>query len=105
MRNAREELPNGLPREQTSSAKDIAIANERHSFLNDPELTKQRGVPERSLRRWRTRFRQAEELYGRGYVGLLPRYGQQGNHSTRLPSQVYELADQVIREVYMTPTA
>lgn len=88
---------------QRASSKDIAIANKRHSFLNDPELAKESGVPERSLRRWRTRFRQAEELYGRGYVGLLPRYGRQGNHSIRLPSQVYELADQVIRDVYMTP--
>lgn len=88
---------------QRASAKDIAIANERHAFLNDSELAKKRGVSERNVRRWRNRFRQAEELYGRGYVGLLPRYGRQGNHSTRLPSQVYELADQVIREVYMTP--
>jgi putative transposase len=88
---------------QRASAKDIAIANERHAFLNDPELAKKRGVPKRSLRRWRRRFRQAEKLYGQGYLGLLPRYTREGNQATRLPSQVYELADEVIREVYMTP--
>jgi transposase InsO family protein len=95
--------PDALALIQRASSKDIAIANERHAFLNDPNLAKQRGVSERNLRRWRMRFRQAEELYGQGYVGLLPRYSRQGNHAPRLPSQVYELADQVIREVYMTP--
>jgi transposase InsO family protein len=95
--------PDALALLRRASSKDIAIANERFAFLNDPGMAKQREIPERSLRRWRVRFRQAEELYGNGYVGLLPRYLRQGNHAPRLPPQVYELADQVIREVYNTP--
>jgi len=88
---------------QRASSKDIAIANQRHTYLNDPDLAEQSRVPERNLRRWRLRFWQAEELYGQGYVGLLPRYSRQGNHTARLPVQVYDLADHVIREVFMTP--
>ena len=97
------ESPDAVTLILRASSKDIAIANKRHAFLKDPNLAKQRGVPERNLRRWRMHFRQAEELYGQGYVGLIPRYSRQGNHAPRLPSQVYEIADQVIREVYMTP--
>jgi energy-coupling factor transporter ATP-binding protein EcfA2 len=75
--------PDALVLLQRASSKDIAIANERYAFLNDPDLAKQRGVSDRNLRRLRMRFRQSEQLYGQGYVGLLPRYNQQGNHEPR----------------------
>ncbi|HEY5911661.1 MAG TPA: TnsA endonuclease N-terminal domain-containing protein [Verrucomicrobiae bacterium] len=88
---------------QSASPKDIEIANERHAFVMDAALAKENGVPDRNLRRWRLRFRRAEELYGKGYLGLLPRYSRQGNHAARLADKIYEIADEVIRDVFMTP--
>jgi putative transposase len=38
-------------------------------------------VPARTLRRWVARFKEAETVYGTGYIGLLPRTAQCGNRT------------------------
>jgi hypothetical protein len=47
--------PDAVALLQRASSKDIAIANERYAFLNDPDMAEQRAVPQRNLRRWRMR--------------------------------------------------
>ena len=60
-----------------ASPADLAIANQRYSMLfpTPPmdELHSTILVPERTLRRWRASFRQAEAETGSGFHGLLPR--------------------------------
>lgn len=62
-------------------------------------------TPERTLRRWRSDFRHAEEIYGKGYgyLGLIPKVAERGNRVPRLGQIVYDLADTVIREEYLSP--
>ena len=86
-----------------ASPEDLAAANERHSFLKDLQLAQEHVISQQQIRRWRRQFQNAEEVYGNGYVGLLPRVSRRGNRTLRLPTQIYEIAAQVIQEVFMNP--
>ncbi len=61
------------------------------------------GVPPRTLHRWVARFREAEEQFGSGYVGLLSRKASQGNREPKAPSAPRELMDTFITEQFETP--
>ena len=95
--------PDVLALLQGATSDDLANANLRYALLHDAKLAKGSGLSKRTFRRLRHSCRRAEELYGLGYVGLLRRYSWRGNRTPRLPTRIYEIADQVIREVYLTP--
>jgi putative transposase len=55
----------------------------------------------RTLRRWVQKLRKAEASYGCGYVGLLSRTHQQGNHQPKSPADLSELLDNLeLQQVY-----
>ena len=60
-------------------------------------------IKPRTLRRWVQQFREAESLYGCGYVGLLPRTSSQGNRQPKAPTESRELLDKFISEHFETP--
>lgn len=98
-------------RERFNSAtrKDLEIANQRYELIF-PEFgvdgPVESDVSERTLRRYRAAYRETEELYGCGYVGLLPdRDGDgngQGNHEPKLPADTRQLTDEFIDNKYET---
>ena len=59
------------------------------------------GVPERTLRRWKQRMREAELEYGRPYLGLL-RQPNKGNPEPKLPERSRALMEHVIEDCYET---
>jgi putative transposase len=59
-------------------------------------------VPDRTLRRWQSYFRQAERTYGDGFVGLLPRCHLRGNRNAKLPETTHALIAQFISADYET---
>jgi transposase InsO family protein len=59
-------------------------------------------VPDRTIRHWLRSFRQAEAIYGDGFVGLLPRHHQRGNRNARLPDKTRALIAQFIDMDYET---
>lgn len=65
--------------------------------------TTQPTVSARTVRRWLARYRAAERDLGCGYLGLLPQRQQRGNRTTRLPTAVQTLMDQVITTRYERP--
>jgi putative transposase len=69
-----------------ASEHDLEVANRRLSVL---QICKHGGeglnVPERTLRSWAARYREAEASDGNGYVGLLPNTAKRGNREPRLP--------------------
>lgn len=87
--------------------KDIEIANQRYEIIqpylqeNTPPITK----VNRSIRRWRDNYLEAEKLYGQGngYVGLLPRHLDKGHHEKLDPGLV-DYMKQYIDDHYFTPT-
>jgi putative transposase len=60
-------------------------------------------INERTLRRWVKQYRTAEENYGCGYVGLLPKTRSRGNRKPKAPSESRELLDKFIAEHFETP--
>ncbi|MDZ8052206.1 MAG: DDE-type integrase/transposase/recombinase [Aulosira sp. ZfuVER01] len=87
--------------------KDIQTANERYDqiklyFEDDaPPITK----VNRSIRRWRDRYREAEKLYGKGngYLGLLPQHLDKGHHQ-KLDVALVAFMNEFIEENYFTAT-
>lgn len=88
----------------STSENDLETASLRTRLLRDPEAAAR--FPERTLRRWRSDLRQAEEIYGKGYgyLGLIPKVAERGNRVPRLPQIVYDLAETTIREHFLSPT-
>lgn len=85
-----------------ASKQDLAQANRRYREIV-PFLFEISSTPaNRTQRRYLEKFRQAEKDYGRGYLGLLPKHYQKGNHHQKRDEQVLELAQQHIKDCYET---
>lgn len=83
---------------------DLEEANKKYEivikYLNGEhiELT----VTDRTLRNWIKKYNDAEELYGNGYVGLLPQTKKRGNRDSKLPTETKDIMDKLILESYET---
>ena len=77
---------------------DLKTANERVSVLKRHMEGGANGVtvPARTLCSWLARYRLANEKYGNGYVGLLPKTGSRGNRKPRLPEASRNLLDEFV---------
>ena len=84
---------------------DFHEANRRYALLapvleghnmNNPS------IPERTIRSWLARWRQAEGRYGSGYVGLLPQRQNSGNRNPKLPESTQALMEAFIANDYET---
>ena len=88
-----------------ASPQDLQIANQRYHLIA-PILKGHKepaeAVPERTWRRWVQRYRQAEQSWGCGYVGLIPLRSRRGNRAVKLSSVSQELVAQFIEEQYET---
>lgn len=71
------------------------------AYMRGESLPIKLGVPERTLRFWASQYRIAEESYGIGYVGLLPRR-KVGNIRSKLPTSTKELMNDFIENEYET---
>jgi transposase InsO family protein len=84
----------------------LRVANERFDIvrrhLNKEVSQEGRAVPERTLRLWVSKYKQAEHQHGSGYLGLIPRTTQRGNRSSRLPETSRTLLKKFIEEDYET---
>lgn len=83
---------------------EFAIANYRFNLIHERNNThladEKLTVPQRTLRHWARRYRDAKEIYGNGYVGLLPKTAQRGNRTPRLPAASMEMLTRFIEEDY-----
>ena len=70
-----------------ASKQDLAEANRRFKtikpYLEDSTLQKTR-----TIREWVKNYKQAEQVYGRGYIGLVPHVKYRGNRTPRLSEKV-----------------
>jgi transposase InsO family protein len=78
-----------------ASEGDLKIANERFSIV---KCHLEGGaavvpIPARTLRSWLAQYRSANDKYGNGYVGLLPKTARRGNRNPRLPDASRKLLD------------
>lgn len=54
----------------------------------------------RAMRRWIAKFREAEQSYSCGYIGLLPNYAKCGNRVPRITEKTREIMDNFIKNEY-----
>jgi hypothetical protein len=71
------------------------------AFMSGESLPSRLVISERTLRDWAAKYRKAQEAYGCGYVGLLPRK-RIGNTKSKLPAPSRELLGEFIENVYET---
>jgi transposase InsO family protein len=85
-----------------ASKRDREEANHRYKaiepFLNGNSSTK----PNRSERRWIVSYLKAEEIYQRGFIGLLPNHREKGNYLPKISEEVRTLMEAFIEDKYET---
>ncbi len=83
--------------------RDLKIANQRFSALQAQKSgERESDTPERTLRSWAARYREAVEAFGDGYIGLLPETQKRGNRRDRLPEKTRALMAQSIENGFET---
>lgn len=83
-----------------ASPEQLKAAYERYQAMTDPVYGGT--VSERSRRRYKANYQQAQAVHRCGFVGLLDNYDHCGNHQPRLPARSVELMEQTIAEAYET---
>lgn len=89
-----------------ASEDDLRVANQRFEIvrrhLNGEPPPDGPSVPERTLRLWAARFREAKAQHGIGYLGLIPQTSGRGNRGNKLPEESRTLLNQFIEQDYET---
>jgi transposase InsO family protein len=86
-----------------ASEKDLEVANTRYQMIlpileggKKRELTDIKVTP-RTIRNWCNSYRQAEQEYGSGYIGLIPQVKNRGNRTERLSREMLKDFDDFFR--------
>ncbi|WP_225986039.1 TnsA endonuclease N-terminal domain-containing protein [Psychrobacillus glaciei] len=84
---------------------DLKEANNKYEivskYLRGEEL-EDFSLTDRTLRNWVKKFKDAEELHGHGFIGLLPQIKKRGNRNSKLSPKTKDLMETVIMESYAT---
>jgi putative transposase len=86
---------------RSASPRQLEVATERYKLLGGANAA-QGTVPARTLRGWREAFREAEAVYGHGFLGLIPQWNKSGNRLPRLSSEQNALLETYITDHYET---
>lgn len=83
-----------------ASEDDLRVANQRFAIvprhLNGEPPADGPSVPERTLRLWVAKYREAKAQHGSGYLGLIPKTSQRGNRESKLPEESRTLLNEFI---------
>ncbi|WDQ32191.1 TnsA endonuclease N-terminal domain-containing protein [Paenibacillus marchantiae] len=89
----------------SASIEDCRIANERMELIL-PYLKEgskvDTSLTSRTIRNYVFIYKKNEQIYGNGYIGLLPLHQQKGNHTSRLSENTTNLIEECIRDKYET---
>jgi transposase InsO family protein len=86
-----------------ASEVDLEVANRRSCAVRCHLLgDRPPGIPARTVRLWAARFREAEQAFGDGYLGLIPRTRNRGNRRPRIADRPRALMAQFIEKDYET---
>jgi putative transposase len=89
-----------------ASKSDLETANKRcklvEAYLN-PQTEEAVKDPNRTLRRYISRYLEARDAYGNGYIGLLPQVSKQGNRTARLTEETRLEMEECIESIYEKP--
>ncbi|MEH6913938.1 TnsA endonuclease N-terminal domain-containing protein [Priestia megaterium] len=86
-----------------ASPEQLNIARERLEAIKydlDRRNVDGNGVSQRTLAEWKRLYRYGEELYGNGYITLIPQIHKRGNRKNKLPIETLDLVKKFIEEEY-----
>ncbi|WP_159438171.1 TnsA endonuclease N-terminal domain-containing protein [Salimicrobium flavidum] len=87
------------------NAKDLKETNKRYEIVLEFIAGKKEfDVPftNRTIRGWVKKYRDAQEIYGNGFIGLIPSQRKKGNRKSKLPLETQELIGELIANSYET---
>ncbi|EAZ88911.1 TnsA endonuclease N-terminal domain-containing protein [Crocosphaera chwakensis] len=90
---------------QKASFKDLEKANRRYKAIIpylDGQPISAATHQERSLRNWLRDYRQAQQQYGYGYLGLIYLDQHRGNYNRKIPQHILDIIEKFITESYET---
>jgi hypothetical protein len=87
---------------KSASSNEIEEANQRYKQIQPFLEPKTSSSPSSTIRRWVKQYREAEEMYGRGYIGLLPKHHAKGNRLEKIDHAVREFMQEFIEKNYET---
>ena len=90
-----------LERFHKASPEELAEAVQRYKAINLLPEEVSLGQ-ERSIRRWKSKYKVAKEQYGCGLIGLLSNHSAKGNRQRKLPKDTLALMEKLIAEDYET---
>ncbi|MDG0857460.1 Mu transposase C-terminal domain-containing protein [Roseateles puraquae] len=92
-------------RMQHATDAEYARALEKYNALFPDLSPPGKRTPTRTLTKWRSEFKRGEELYGNGFLGLLPNIHRRGNRLPKLPPATLEIIKSVLEAKFLTPEA
>lgn len=88
-----------------ASPSALEEANRRYAIIAPYLKGKEQSestVSGRTLRRWLKKWRDAQDIYGCGYVGLIPKQHNKGNSKRKLPDSTIAILEEFITKDYQT---
>lgn len=88
-----------------ASPEDLAEANRRYQVI-EPYLNglkrDNETVASRTIRRWKAKFRAAQQAYNCGYIGLLDNHNARCNRRPKISQSAQDFIDKIIEDHYET---
>lgn len=88
-----------------ASEQDLKIANYRYEIIlpiiegaSIKDIKEGIKVTQRTIRNWVNDYKQAEQQYGSGYIGLIPKIKDRGNRTPHLPDDMLEFVNMFLDE-------
>lgn len=85
-----------------ASNSDIEEAYKRYEIINNESLDN-KGYSNKTIHRWIKAYKEAEKLYGNGFLGLIPKKKNRGNRNIKINEEMLKIIDKVIYKYYLTP--
>ncbi|HEY9800249.1 MAG TPA: DDE-type integrase/transposase/recombinase [Leptolyngbyaceae cyanobacterium] len=92
-----------------ASPEVLEVANHRYQAIapylhGKPTQSSDQVYSERTIRYWKAKFRDAQQKYGSGFIGLIDNRQAKGNRTARYSEQAREFIYKIIEEHYETFT-
>jgi len=90
----------------TAGPDAMAVANQRFRLVQayqQGQPNRYEGTSPRTIRDWLVRFREAEAVWGCGYIGLLPRIQDRGNRTPKASERAQRLLGEAVGQLYERP--
>lgn len=90
-----------------ASSQDLDMANNKADIVKQHLCGDKEKIttPERTVRDWVRKYKLAEQMWGQGYIGLIPKNSKKGNHTLRFSETVVALINTTIQEHHVNGIA